>query len=80
MNLWVDLKYAWRLSKQSWGYSLMCASVIALGVGIAMFTYEVAYGLTKPLGFPGSESWYSLQITNSSTDAASPAVDRETRH
>lgn len=75
MNLWVDLKYAWRLSKQSWGYSLMCAIVIALGVGIAMFTYEVAYGLTKPLGFPGSESWYSLQITNSTLDAAVPAVD-----
>lgn len=75
MNLWVDLKYAWRLSKQSWGYSLMCASVIALGVGIAMFTYEVAHGLTKPLGFPGSERWYSIQLTNSSVDAAVPTLD-----
>ncbi len=75
MNLWVDLKYAWRLSKQSWAYCLMCASVIALGVGIAMFTYEVAHGLTKPLGFPGSDRWYSLQLTNSSIDAAVPFVD-----
>src|SRR5215471_5266567 len=78
MNLWSDLKYAWRLSKQSWGYSLMCAGVIALGVGLAMWTYEVAYGLTKPLGFPDSERWYSVQIARDATDTAVPSIDSYT--
>jgi predicted permease len=63
MNLAFDLKYAWRLLKKSWGYSLMCASVIALSVGLVVFAYSLVYSQSlKPLGFPGSERWYSVQI------------------
>ncbi len=63
MNLWLELKYAWRLLKKSWGYSLLCASVVALSVGLVVFAYSLVYSqLLKPLGFPGSEGWFSVQI------------------
>jgi|SRR5579859_884703 len=79
MNLWFDLKYAWRLFKKSWGYSLMCASVVALSVGLAMWTYELAYSqLLKPLGFPDSERWYTVQIATDAGVAARPNVDAYT--
>ena len=56
MNHWFDLKYAWRLLSKSWGYSLMCASVIALSVGLAIWTYSTAYSqMLKLLGFPDVE-------------------------
>ena len=79
MNLWFDLKYAWRLLMKSWGYSLMCASVVALGVGLAVWTYSLAYSeVLKPLGFPGSERWYSLQIAARAEATARPSVDAYT--
>ena len=43
MNLWFDLKYAWRLSMKSKGYSLMCATVVALSVGLAVWVCELVY-------------------------------------
>ncbi|HYC89901.1 MAG TPA: ABC transporter permease [Thermoanaerobaculia bacterium] len=77
MNLLFDLNYAWRLLKKSWGYSLMCASVVALSVGLAVWTYALGYSLFfKPLGFPGSDRWYSVQISpDGSTARARPNVD-----
>ncbi len=79
MNFLFDLKYAWRLVKKSWGYSLMCASVIALSVGLAIWTYEVAYSqILRPLGFPGSEHWYSVQIASDAAATAKPNVDAYT--
>src|SRR4051812_7990702 len=68
MNLAFDLKYAWRLLMKSWGYSLMCASVVALSVGLAVFAYTLAYSqLMKPIGIPNSDRWYSLQIAADAT-------------
>ncbi len=79
MNSWLDLKYAWRLLMKSWGYSLMCASVVALSVGAAVWTYSVLYSqLLKPLEFPGSERWYSLQIAAKAGATAQPSVDAYT--
>ena len=79
MNSWLDLKYAWRLLMQSWGYSLMCASVIALSVGAAVWTYSMVYSqLLKPLGFPGSERWYSVQIEPKAAARPEPSVDAYT--
>ncbi len=79
MNLWFDLKYAWRLIRKSWGYSLMCASVVALSVGLAVWTNSLAYSMRKPLPFAGSERWYSVQITADGTAAgARPSVDAYT--
>ena len=79
MNLWFDLKYAWRLLKKSWGYSLMCASVVALSVGLTIFTYSLVYSqMLKPLGFPDSERWYSLQIAAGAGGVAEPNVDAYT--
>lgn len=76
MNLWFDLKYAWRLLRKSWGYSLMCASVVALSVGLAVWTYSLAYSqVWKPLGFPGSERWYSVQISGDNGTRVRPTVD-----
>ncbi|HEX9985303.1 MAG TPA: ABC transporter permease [Thermoanaerobaculia bacterium] len=64
MSSWLDLKYAWRLLRKSWGYTLLCASVVALSVGLALWTWSsVAYPqLLKPLGLPNSENWYSVQL------------------
>jgi len=71
MNFRFDLKYAWRLLVKSWGYSLMCASVVALSVGLAIWTWSsVAYAqLLKPLPLPNSESWYTLQLAADATTA-----------
>lgn len=79
MNLWLDLKYAWRLMRKSWGYSLMCASVVALSVGLAVWTNALVYSqLFTPLGLPGSENWYSLQIGPDAAARVRPSVDAYT--
>ena len=79
MNLLFDLKYAWRLLIKSWGYALMCASVVALSVGLAVWTNAVAYSqLFKPLGFPGSERWYSVQIGADAAARVRPGLDAYT--
>jgi putative ABC transport system permease protein len=65
MNSWLDLKYAWRLLNKSRGYTLLCASVVALSVGLALWIWcAVAYPqLLKPLGLPNSGRWYTVQLT-----------------
>lgn len=79
MNVLFDLKYAWRLIRKSWGYSLMCTSVVALSVGLAVWVSAVGYSqLLKPLGFPGSERWYSVQIVAEAAGTARPRVDAYT--
>jgi putative ABC transport system permease protein len=79
MNLWFDLKYAWRLLTKSWGYSLMCASVVALSVGLAVWTYAVIYSqLLKPLGFAGSDHWYSIQLAPDAAGRMRASVDAYT--
>jgi len=79
MNLWFDLKYAWRLLNKSWGYSLMCASVVALSVGLVVWTYSLAYSqVLKPLPFPGSERWYSVQVAAKAGTDLQPSVDAYT--
>jgi putative ABC transport system permease protein len=79
MNLWFDLKYAWRLLTRSWGYSLMCASVVALSVGLAVWTNALAYSqVLKPLEYPGSERWYSVQLAADAAARMRPSVDAYT--
>ncbi|HEY0143893.1 MAG TPA: ABC transporter permease [Thermoanaerobaculia bacterium] len=74
-----DLKYAWRLLRKSWGYSLMCAIVIALSVGLVVFAYSLVYSQSlKPLGFTGSERWYSVQISGKAGADARARVDAYT--
>lgn len=79
MNLWFDLKYAARLLKKSWGYALMCATVVALSVGLAVWVNALAYSqLFTPLGFPGSERWYSVQLAAEATSRVRAGVDAYT--
>lgn len=79
MNITFDLKYAWRLLTKSWGYSLMCASVVALSVGLAVWTWTLAYSqIFRPLGFDGSERWYSVQIAPDAGSRFRPSVDAYT--
>ncbi|HEX6095449.1 MAG TPA: FtsX-like permease family protein [Thermoanaerobaculia bacterium] len=79
MNLSYDLKYAWRLLMKSKGYSLMCAAVVALSVGLAVWTCELVYSqVLKPLPFPGSGTWYSIQIGAKAATTPQPAVDAYT--
>jgi predicted permease len=74
-----DLKHAWRLLRKSWGYSLMSASVVAISVGLAVWTYALVYSQElKPLGFPGAEHWYSVQIATKATSTPRPNVDAYT--
>jgi putative ABC transport system permease protein len=76
MNYMFDLKYAWRLLLKSWGYSLLCALVVALSLGLALWAYTLVYSQAlKPLGFPGSERWYSVQIADDASTSAEPQVD-----
>src|SRR5579864_5839178 len=79
MNLWFDLKYAWRLARKSWGFLTMCTCVVALGVGLTLFMYLQVYNyVLKPLGFPGSERWYSVQMATAAAHMARPSIDAYT--
>ncbi len=79
MNLWFDLKYAWRLTCKSWGYSLMCATVVALSVGLAVWTFAIADArMLRPLPFPGAEHWYSVQMADKAKAEAQPNIDAYT--
>lgn len=79
MNFWFDLKYAWRLLKKSWGYTAMCMIVVALSVGLAMWTYALAWSqVLKPLDYPGSDTWYSVQLAPDATLTPRPTVDAYT--
>src|ERR1051325_11510997 len=76
MNLWFDLKYAWRLLMKARGHFLMYASVVDLSVGLAVWTYALTYSqILKPLGFAGSEHWYSIQIGPDAAARVRPFVD-----
>jgi len=75
-SAWFDLKYAWRLSIGAWRHSLLCVGVVALSVGLALWTYVLAYSQAfRPLAFSGSERWYSLQLAAAASAPARPNVD-----
>jgi putative ABC transport system permease protein len=79
MNLWFDVKYAWRLLLKSKGYSLLCASVVALSLGLAVWTCELVYSqVLKPLPFPHSSTWYSVQIATKAASTPHPGLDAYT--
>ncbi len=69
MNLSFDLKYASRQLRKSWGYSLMCASVVAVSIGLAIAVWALTQTQGfRPIGLPNSANWYNVQIA---ADAAS---------
>ncbi len=79
MNLWFDLKYAWRLLLKAPGYSALCIVVVALSVGLAMLTWTLAYAMAfKPLPFPGTERWLSVQVAANATGTPWPRLDAYT--
>jgi putative ABC transport system permease protein len=78
MSSWLDFKYAWRLLMKTKGYSIMCVSVVALSVGLVVWAYSLLYSqLLKPLGFPDSDRWYSVQIAMTGNRGV-PVVDAYT--
>ncbi|MDB6103011.1 MAG: Duplicated orphan permease [Gammaproteobacteria bacterium] len=79
MNLWFDLKFAWRMLLKAPGYSLLCTVVVALSVGLALWCYVALYNtMLKPLPFPESDSWLSVQIGPKATESGDPVVDAYT--
>lgn len=79
MNLWFDFRYAWRLLLRSPGHSLICIVVVALSVGLAVWSYVLAYSqYWKPLPFPGSDRWLSVQIAARATSSPRPNLDAYT--
>ncbi len=79
MNIQFDFKYALRLMRKSWGYSLMCASVVALSVGLAVWVSSLIYSqLYEPVGIAGSERWYSIQIAPDAANRLRASVDMYT--
>jgi putative ABC transport system permease protein len=80
MHLAFDLKYASRLLKKSWGYSLLCAGVVMLSVGLTIWTWVLGEDVMfRPLGLPDSGDWYSVQIAADATAQPSPiSVDAYT--
>jgi predicted permease len=78
-NLGFDLKYAGRLFLKTPGYSALCVIVVALSVGLAIWSYELVYTVAlKPLPFPGTDRWLSVQIAATATDSGDPSVDAYT--
>lgn len=79
MNFWFDIKYAWRLFARTPGHSLLCVVVVALSVGLAMFTYSLAYAMAfKHLPFSGSDRWRSVQIAANKSGNVRASVDAYT--
>ena len=79
MNFRFDLKYAWRLLRKSWGYSLMCASVVALSVGLAVWVWTLTYSqVIQPLPFVGSDRWYAVRLAPDATVRSRPSIDAYT--
>src|SRR5258708_36952964 len=79
MNLWFGLKFAWRLLLKAPGYSLLCTVVVALSVGLALWSYVVLYSsMLKPLPFPDSDRWLSVQIAPKATATGDPNLDAYT--
>ena len=79
LNLWFDLKFAWRMLLKMPGYSLLCTVVVALSVGLALWSYVALYNaMLKPLPFPGSDRWLSVQIAPKATASGDPAMDAYT--
>lgn len=57
----------------------MCTCVVALGVGLTLFMYLQVYNyVLKPLAFPGSERWYSVQMATAAAHMARPSIDAYT--
>src|SRR5688500_6141446 len=78
MNFWFDLKYAWRLLIKTPGHSVLCIVVVALSVGLTVWTWSLAYAMAfQPLPF-GDDQWYSVQIAAKATSTPRPAVDHYT--
>ncbi len=68
MNLWFDLKYAWRLLLKSPLHSVLCIGVVTLSVGLAILIYACAYGAwLKPLDIPGSQRWFVIHAAKDAT-------------
>lgn len=80
MNLSFDLKYAARLLKKSWGYSLLCAGVVMLSVGLSIWGWVLSRDLMiGSLGLPDSGDWYSVQTAADATALPTPvSVDAYT--
>jgi predicted permease len=76
MNFWFDLKYAWRLLLKTPGHSVLSIIVVALSVGLAMWSYSLAYAMRfKPLPYPGADRWMSIQIGANAAARPRPSVD-----
>jgi putative ABC transport system permease protein len=76
-NFWFDLKYAVRLWTKAPGYFLVCMTVVALSVGLALWASVLAYTITmKPLPFAGSEQWMNIQVAKNATATASTRIDQ----
>ena len=78
-NMMFDLKYAWRLFLKAPGNSLLCIIVVALSVGLSLFVYVIDYNMfLKPLPFPDSQRWLSLQLAENESESQSPYIDAYT--
>ncbi len=78
-NLLFDLKYAFRLFLKSPGNSLLCIIVVALSVGLSLFVYVIDYNMfLKPLPFPDSGRWQSLQMSQKDSDPFRANIDAYT--
>lgn len=79
MNIWLDLKYAWRLALSSPGHSLLCSATVALSVALATLAYELAHSQAwRPLPYAGSDRWLSVQVAANETARLSQNIDAYT--
>jgi predicted permease len=79
MNLWLEIRYSWRLLFKTPGYSLLGIVVVGLSLGLAIWSHELAYAMAfQPLPFAGSERWMSLEMPSTPSGVLRPYVDAYT--
>lgn len=79
MNLWFDLKYAWRLLLKTPGHSVLCVIVVALSVGLALSIWTLLYAMAyQPLLLPDAGRWLSVQVAANATSTHWPRIDAYT--
>ena len=63
MNSWIDFKYACRLLAQKPRFALLTITIMAVGLGLCIFTYSTIYSTAlKTMPLPDGERMVTVEL------------------